>query len=224
MDEKLLKEILTEAYDLEFAELTAGDEHRFSLRHRMRMRKMLRRYDNSAAMPSPAAARPAMRRRLTVVLLIILTAVILAVTVIALVTNGFKKIEKEDHTEFLALDEINVPEVIEEVYELGWIPEGFELIEYYEGRNVIKSKYISETSNFTLRQHTKLAFYGYINSEKYNYENIIIDCNNGLFWQKDEVNYICWDTGNYVISVYGNIPKDTLVKLAESTKLKKVEK
>lgn len=48
MNEYLLEDILEEAYKLDFAEFENPPEHRFSLKHRIGMRKIFSRYKKKA--------------------------------------------------------------------------------------------------------------------------------------------------------------------------------
>lgn len=223
MDERQFKEILTEAFNQEFSELTKGGEHRFSLRHRMRMRGVFRRYDRSRAVDLSIKTRPTLRRRLTVALIVVVTAVILAVTVIGIITNGFRFVEHEDHTQFDAVDIVDYPTSIEEIYEPTWIPEGFEMVELNEWRTVRETLYEYYNDHFLIRQHVKSTFLGYADSQKYQVEYILINGNTIAYWKNDDVNKIYWDNGDYIINIFGTITKEELLKLAESIKLKKVE-
>ena len=127
MNEELFLSILSEAFEREYAELTAGGEHRFSLRHRISMNKVFRCYEKSIAPDTTFNIKPTLRRKLIVAFIVVFTAIVLTVTVVALVTNGFKVTEKSDHTEFLAIGSENAPTTIVEIYEPSWIPDGFEL-------------------------------------------------------------------------------------------------
>ena len=42
-----------------------------------------------------------------------------------------------------------------------------------------------------------------------------------IFWSDGNDNYLYWNDGNYIIGVFGNISKSTLVELAKSTKTSK---
>lgn len=223
MDERQFKEILTEAFNQEFSELTKGGEHRFSLRHRMRMRGVFRRYDRSRAVDLSIKSRPTLRRRLTVVLIVVVTAVILAVTVIGIITNGFRFVEHEDHTQFDAVDVVDYPTFIEEIYEPTWIPDGFEMVEINEWRTVREIIYEYKNNQFAIRQYTKSAFLVYADSEKNKVEHIIINDKTIVYWCTDSINKVYWDDGRYIICIFGNIAKEDVIKLAESTKVKKVE-
>ena len=224
MDERQFKEILTEAFNQEFSELTKGGEHRFSLRHRMRMRGVFRRYDRSRAVDLSIRSRPTLRRRLTVALIVVVTAVLLAVTVIGIITNGFRFVEHEDHTQFDAVDIVDYPTSIEEIYEPTWIPEGFEMVETYELKTLKQTKYENKNEFIYIRQHTKSTFLGYADSQKYQVENLLINEYTIVYWKNDNLHKIYWDNGDYIINIFGTITKDELIKLAESIKPKKDEK
>ncbi len=173
MEEKLFKSILREAYDREYNGLTAGGEHKFSFRHRMRMRKVFRKYERSGVDVNKAMPKTTVRRRLTVALIVVLVAAILTVTVVALVMNGFKTVEKEDHTEVFAINLENAPTTIEEVYELTWVPEGYELVENMKGINTIRYRYqTSDDKSLVFYQYTKYSYTDSMNTEIYPYEYI----------------------------------------------------
>ncbi len=212
-----------EAYRQEFAEFTKGGEYRFSLRHRLKMRKVFQKYDNSKTIDLSISSKPKLRRRLMVALIIALTAIILTITVIGIITNGFRFVEHEDHTQFDAVDVMDYPTTIEEIYEPTWIPEGFEITELRDGKVLREVKYKKNNKHFVIRQYTKQNFLGYVDSQRYQTENISVNEYTVVYWQSDNVNKLYWDNGEYIISIFGTIAKEELIKLAESTKLKNVE-
>lgn len=220
MNEELFLSILSEAFEREYAELTAGGEHIFSLRHRIRMNKVFRCYEKSIAPDTTLNIKPTLRRRLIVAFIVVFTAIILTVTVVALVINGFKVTEKSDHTEFLAIGSENAPTTIVEIYEPSWIPDGFELTYSNDSRQTTTRKY-ENTQNeyFYFHQYTFVTAQGIADSERCNPEIIIIDDNNGLFWSDESTNYLYINNDNYIIAVYGNIAKEILIELAKSTKI-----
>ena len=223
MNEELFLSILSEAFEREYAELTTGGEHSFSLRHRIRMNKVFRCYEKSIAPDTTLNIRPTLRRRLIVAFVVVFTAIILTVTVVALVINGFKVTEKSDHTEFLAIGSENAPTTIVEIYEPSWIPDGFELTLYECGRQVTRSKYTHPNGDYYFyNQYTISSVQGFADSERYTLEHILINEYNGIFWSDEQHKYIYWNDGNYIINVFGNIPKDMLIEIAKSTKNEKM--
>lgn len=212
-----------ESYRQEFAEFTKGGEYRFSLRHRLKMRKVFQKYDNSKTIDLSISSKPTLRRRLMVALIVALTAVILTITVIGIITNGFRFVEHEDHTQFDAADIIDYPTTIEEIYEPTWIPEGFKVIEIEELKAVREVKYVYNNDHFMICQLTKPTFIGYADSQKYYAENIDVNGCTATYWKSEGINKIFWDNGQYIISISGTITKEELIKLAKSTKLKIVE-
>ena len=222
MNEELFLSILSEAFEREYAELTTGGEHRFSLRHRIRMNKVFRCYEKSIAPDTTFNIKPTLRRKLIVAFIVVFTAIVLTVTVVALVTNGFKVTEKSDHTEFLAIGSENAPTTIVEIYEPSWIPDGFELTYSNDSRQTTSRKYENTLNEyFFFHQSTVSASHGFADSERYIYEDIIINDYCAIFWSDGNDNYLYWNDGNYIIGVFGNISKSTLVELAKSTKTSK---
>ncbi len=221
MEEKLFKSILREAYEREYNELTAGGEHKFSLRHRMRMRKVLRKYDSSGVDVNKAMPKTTVRRRLTVALIVVLVAAILTVTVVALVMNGFKTVEKEDHTEVFAIDIENAPTTIEEVYELTNIPEDFVLYDLVEGSNLYVHKYKNHNDDYLfLYQYTKYTYAENLNTEPYPYDNIMIGDYNGILVILGDEYRLSWCVDDYVLRLFGTLHKDDMIDLAISTTIK----
>ena len=212
MEEKLFKSILREAYDREYNELTARGEHKFSLRHRMRMRKVFRKYERSGVDVNKAMPKTTVRRRLTVALIVVLVAAILTVTVVALVMNGFKTVEKDDHTEVFAINLENAPTTIEEVYELTWVPEGYELVESKQGINTIRYRYnLSEDEYLVFCQYTKFSYAANENTEQLPYEYIIVDGYDGIIVTVVDLNTIVWETEKYILRLRSNLNKEEML-------------
>ena len=221
MNEELFISALTEAFQIEYEKQTSGEEHKFSLRHKLRMRKVFRLYESSCVPDTTQRSTPTLQRRLIVALIVVFTAIIMTITVVALIANGLKMTEKGDHTEFFAVGDPNAPTTIVDVYEPGWIPDGFELVYSIDNTLKITKKYKNPSNvNFFFHQYTISAAQGFADAERYNAEHILINNKNGIIWNDNKQNYIFWDNGDYAICIFGNIAKETLIKLASSTKIK----
>lgn len=148
--------------------------------------------------------------------------VLSCVTVGALVTGGFKSIEKSDHTEIFNIDYANAPQTIEYLYYISDLPDEYKLT--VSDVNIdISAIFDYETDdghNFSFNQVVKSAYKSYIDTENYKIEEIIIDNKNGIFVAFENESLLVWDNGDFVLELYGNFTKEEMLDLAKSIKIK----
>lgn len=136
----------------------------------------------------------------------------------------------ENHNTLSAMldDKENYPEKIEEIYELSYIPYGYELLEEDVTYNDISYVYLNnEGKSMLFTQNTKGSFNINIDNEYSNattevYKEQLFFVN--VFYGKhsdDEVVNIIWDNGSYVFSLSAELPKETLLNLCSSLKIKR---
>lgn len=220
MNETSLESILSEAFNREYAQLASGEQHKFSRRHKTRMRKVLS-LDTNQHLHLTSAHKPSLKRRLILATIVILTAVILGITTTACITKGFTITPINGFARLRVANNLNSPKIIEEYYEPTWIPEGFKKNYETNYRTYHDVKYrLTDNKYFLFHQHTK-GFAMYADNEKHYIEDININGNSGLIFYNDNDSMIFIDNGDYVLEVSGTIPKEILVKIAESVKLEK---
>lgn len=208
-------------------EYSASDEvpvHHFSLRHRRNMKHIL-------ALPYsvPKQSKKLKLSRRTV--LILIAAIFLAVVAVTGAVriyfySSFSMKEHSDNTQLLGGNAPGVPEVIEQVYCLSELPEGYKEIERVSDIISVWTIYqYGDDANKTimLTQTVKKEFDRHYNTEGYPFEEVEINGYKGLFidWSNDD-GISCeavWDNGEYIITVEGNLPKNALLDLAKSAKV-----
>lgn len=220
MSETSLASILSEAFNREYAQLASGEQHKFSRRHKTRMRKALS-LDTDQHLHLTSAHKPSLKRRLILAVIVIFTAVILGITTTACITKGFTITPINGFARLRDAYNPSSSEVIEEYYAPTWIPEGFKInhVTNYRAYHDVKYR-LTDDKYFLFQQYPKDAAI-YADNEKHFIEDININGNSGLIFYNDNDSMIFIDNGDYVLGVSGTIPKETLVKIAESVKLTK---
>ncbi len=221
MSNELFKNILQKACDEEFAEYETSEEHKFSIRHRRKMKKLFREYDKKCASNVLEKKTIRFRRCIAAVVTAAVVLITLCITVGAL-TGGFKHIQESDHTEIFNIDFENAPQTIEYLYYISALPSEYKL-KNSDVNIDISANFAYETDDghiFSFGQIVKSAYKGYINTEKYKMEEIIIDNKNGVFIAFENESLLVWDNGDYVLEIYGDFTKDEMLVLAKSAKIK----
>ncbi|MCM1059785.1 MAG: DUF4367 domain-containing protein [Eubacterium sp.] len=222
MNEYLLEDLLEEAYKLDFAEFDNPPKHRFSLRHRMRMRKIFSRFKKNArhySIPVHKVGKNMLRWAVMIIILAALTITAAAVTL------SFLRREHEDNTELFAANIEGAPEVLEEIYVLTALPEEYEctsdnLMDILHGCG-FTNKITGQTVSF--HQFVKSYFDVHYNTEENNFENISINNYEGLYidfeYDGVESGLLVWDNGDYIFELTGDFSKKELIHLAETVKI-----
>ena len=102
---------------------------------------------------------------------------------------------------------------------VGYIPEGFKLTNEQEFARATMNEYIDLSGGvFTISKYsssTKVEF----NTESGNVENIIGNSATYIFYiDKNNHNILVWNKNDYVYQIDGTLPKDELIKIAETVK------
>lgn len=215
--------ILEEVCRLDFEEFGSPAAHRYSLRHRIRINKILSEYAKNAR-SNIIGVKKINRRFVTAAVVIILLAAMAVTAVAALIINGFIQIEHSDNTQLFVENIENSPTTIEYLYYLPELPQGYE---YWDGGVTITeacSIYLEEGTANTLlfTQIVKSEFIGHYNNEGYTVEAIEINGHNGIFIdysnETQSSSCIVWDVGDYILQLEVLLPKNEAIKLAESAK------
>lgn len=224
MNEYLLEDVFEEAYKLDFAEHDNPPEHRFSLKHRIRMRKIFSLYKKNTKRYNAPLYKMGLKMSMKWAIIVIILAA-LTVTAAA-VTITFLRREHRDNTELFAANIEGAPTILEEVYHITAVPEGYECTT----NNISK---VDHTQIYTYKDtYVTFMFYQCVKSE-YNkhYDNergnlketklgnypaiLYIDDS-----EKDEIiSLIVWDNGDYIFELVGCFSENDLRTLAESVQI-----
>lgn len=219
MSEELLKLALQEACEREFAEFETGEKHVFSLRHRRRMKKIIKQYYSGPK--TDKTVKIPLRKRILIAIYVIILATILCVGVVAIATNGFKFDKKDDHTETLTINWENSPKMIEDIYYLSALPNEYEIVESNTDKAMAGFRYEDGKGNFLiLNQSVKEGYHVYYNTEDSELEEVIVNDHNGFFLEYEGELVLVWDNEDYILELLGNFTKEELLDLAKSAEIK----
>lgn len=222
MSEEVLRSILGEALERDLAEYDNVPEHKFSLRHRLAMKRIL-----SAANSAPnavAARRTTQKFSLKRTLLIAAVLVFLAVIVGAVVvfrSVNFRGTVYHDYTQMFAANIESSPKTIEYKYALDYVPEGFEIVETDSSPIHDYTLYMNKSTKQTiaLSQWVKENFEPHYNTEHRPLEEVIINGSTGLCIDFSHDDYkstvVAWDNGDYIIQIDANLDKESTINLCK---------
>lgn len=230
----LLDEVLTEYYEDEFSKCSDAAEYKFSLKHRLAMKKIFKIYERNTEYlrPKPSLKPMSTRKvRLTprsalILVLIIFLGVLVGCTAAYFVSQGFSGYVHSDNTEIFPIDTGNCPTVIEEKYYLSELPEGFEIADadstpYYE---YVYYENKSTGQMISFHQEVKPDYDPvHLNTENHKAEEVNINGHNGLcidFTKGERIHSsVIWDNGDYILDLSADLPKNKLLDLAKSAKV-----
>ncbi len=229
MSESVLKSILEESAQLEWAKYDSVPEHSFSRKHCRSMKRIFRLYDKQHHSYSNSCSNQRVRitRKTALILgLIVFLAAVAGCTVAYFISQSFRGEVHSDNTELFAINTDNCPSFIEEKYYLSDLPQDFEVLDtdstpFYEYTNY-KNKLTGQIIVFDQCVKTEYGSSHY-DSEGQDFEEIEINGHYGLYLEfcTDGRLHSCviWDNGDYIFETSGDLPKNKLIDLANSTKV-----
>lgn len=227
MSEEMFRSILGEALERELAEYDNVPEHKFSLRHRLAMKRILS-VANSAPKTNTALRKSGQKRSLKRSLIIAAVLVFLAVIVGAVVvfrSKDFGGTVYHDYTQMFAVNIEGSPKTIEYKYALDYVPEGFEIVDTDSSPTDVYTVYKNKLTKQTivLRQWVKEIFDSHYNTEHHPLEEVIINGNMGLCidFSNDTLNHslVAWDNGDYIIEIVADLDKESTLNLCKVHKI-----
>ena len=125
-----------------------------------------------------------------------------------------------DNLKVTASDIENAPTEITEHYEIGSIPEGFELVFQTSERELASTSYSNNTDYIYFGQYTKNS-YKDIDFESYEF---YLDENNQEYliseFKEGEL-CVIWDNGDYILHINSNLSREEILEICKSVKIKK---
>lgn len=229
MNEISLDEILTAAYDKEFSQYDNAPEHIFSRRHNRVMKRIFKIYEKRTAhlrqkiveQRNEKAQFRWNRKTVTAILIVIILAALAGCTAAIYYFGGFKAEPDTDNTRLFPIELENCPQVIEAVYCLPELPEGFELLETVTSDATVYTAYINNETKqtITLLQTVKEYFAPHYNTEHSTLEEITVNEHRGVGLQGTQSYVAAWDNGDYILEVCGDLSKSEVINLAKTTKI-----
>ncbi len=228
MNENILKSILEEMLIEDFSQLGELPEHKFSRRHERNIKKIFGLYDsNTVSLHAKSVIYPEKtqpfrwnRRTVIIALVIVFLAALAGCAAVIYSLGGFKTDVQNDNTQLFPIDVEDCPQIIEHVYGLSNLPEGFELLEHFETDTMNYTSYINSVTEQTIviSQSVKTKFNPHYNTERFELEEIMIGEHTGVCLGEKSV-VIAWDNGDYILEVLANLNKEEAINLAKNIKI-----
>lgn len=217
-------EILEQVCEEESAEFSSVRRHRYSLKNRIRIRRIISQMERehyAAALPRPRASR----RYVTAALIVIMLAVMSITAAAVYLIGGFLSKEHSDNTQLFAYDVTNSPTFIEYTYYLSELPQEYVYTDGCLISNYMCAIYDDTVTGckVTFEQTVKSVYNTHFDNEGYIMEAIEINGRDGIYldYSREGITntLIIWDNGDYILELESNMAKDKAIKLAESAKI-----
>lgn len=226
-----LEELISGYFDNEFANIEEVAP-RFSIKHKISMRKIFRKFADNAYNNSSnnqtvyVPSKPiSIRKRLIIAAIIIIGMAVLTGFVIMFFADGFKGKVYHDNTHLFAVNTEGCPTTIEKEYELSVLPEGYILSKTSSGFDyVVKTYSCTDKNNLYFIQYVKSKYNSHVNSENVSLYNIeIAGCSAVLeehTVQDITDSVVVWDNHDYILELSGSFNKNEIIELAEKNENK----
>lgn len=219
MNDYTLAEVFDIVYSREFAKFDNPPKHHFPRSHRKAMKEIF--YPHTKSISTDNYRIPLKRRVLVALIMIILSTFGIAAGAAAII--GFTRQEHRNHTELFAVNALNSPKTIEDVYYLPNVPGGYELNKQIIDSEWIHLGYIDHSTNKTLlfEQFVKYDFHMGFDNEQSSLEETSINGKIAFYYKGNNYGIVIWDNEDYILKISGNFTTDELITLAESVEMKK---
>lgn len=236
MSEEVLKEILQEAVMAEYTMNDNKSEHRFSLKHRLAMKRIFAKYERNVELlrkkesdkHSPIFEynpKSNIGKRLLVSLLVIVLMTFLVGWVVVYFSEKFSGIVYPDNTQLTAVAIESSPTTITQKYALASLPDGFMITKNVSLPMCNYTLYTNKQTGqeITLRQWAKSYYAPHYNTEQHYFEEIDINGKSGLYIDSSIGTYyqsiLVWDNEDYIIEIIADLDKESTNKLSKINKI-----
>lgn len=236
MNEEVFRSILEKAVMSEYADLDSDPEPKYSLKHRLAMKRIFARYKRNVRKLQENHAVPATRnefrrprlnlkKRLIIALIIVFLAALTGCAVATFISKDFRGTVYKDHTLLKAVNIENSPTTIEYKYTLAFVPEGFELKKTGISPSIVYSFYSNPATGqgITLTQCVKSEFSPNYNTEHHYFEELTINEKLGLLIDFSDCDHnhslMVWDNEDYIVEIVADLDKDSIVNLSKLNKI-----
>ena len=230
MNEEIFKSILEKAVLSEYADIENTPDHKFSLKHRIAMKRIFARYERNtrkhrkskiAETTRTTTYRPihSIKQKLILTMLIIILMSFLVGWVVVYVSSNFHGTVYHDYTQITAKNYKDCPQTIEYKYALMNVPSGFEVEETDISSIHYYTLYMNSSTQQTIEvsQWVKTKFAPNYNTEHYKLEEVTANSGTALCIDFSETAYkqtlIVWDNGDYIIEVLADLDKESTIDL-----------
>ncbi len=236
MNEDIFREILEKAVLTEYAENDSTPDHKFSLKHRLAMKRIFARYERNVRKLRKKETtettrvteyRPirSLTRQLLIAVIMIFLAMFLVGWIVVYVSDKFHGTVYHDNTQLAAVEIENSPTSIEYKYALASVPDGFEVIDTNSSSIHAYTRYKNKQTGqgITLRQWVKSKFDPHYNTEQHHFEEISINGKSGVYIDFSDGTYcqtlLLWDNEDYVIEILADLDKECTFNLSKIDKV-----
>ncbi|MBR2108410.1 MAG: DUF4367 domain-containing protein [Ruminococcus sp.] len=115
------------------------------------------------------------------------------------------------------------PTKLEIIYEIGFIPEGYELAEEEIAENHALFSYVNNSDSLIFEQQTKDIFSGNVDNRLYSKAKEIYSGQTFIIYKSktDNTTLMVWDNGEYVFNMSSRLSKKIMFELYDSLKIRK---
>ena len=218
MLEYTLNDVLDEVLRRDFSLFEAPCGHKFSLRHRRRMKKLF----SADSVPRAEKTRLPIKKRLMTVLVLVLLMALAGISAAAnfggsfIGSFGFMK-NASGLTAVASLDVRNEKDFIADIYKLGAPPADYVFDEYWGSLDRTYTFYRNGTDDFLLMsQSVKNEFRPEYTEKVTEFTETDVNGMSGYYSTFDGYTELVWDSGEYIFSLSGKFPIEELTEAAES--------
>ncbi|MBS6586521.1 MAG: DUF4367 domain-containing protein [Oscillospiraceae bacterium] len=223
-----IEELINGYYDQEFSRVSVEPVPKFSIKHRIKMKRAFNLYQKKAKPLSMVSSnekiRMSLRKRVIIAVMVIVFMVIATGCIVVYITNSFRGTVYRDNTHLFAVDLNDCPDTIEKEYSLSVVPEGYKLYEVVSDEEIVYIVYRNaDSEELIFIQTVKSKFNSHINTEN---NTIWEDSINGCdaisieFDTGDNISSIViWNSRNYILTLDGIFAKEELINLAKSNEI-----
>lgn len=235
MNEEVLRQLLGEVLESEFAEYDDPPEWKFSLKHRLAMKRIFARFERNvrklknsscgtAAAVEHYRPRLGLKKRLLIMLCIIVLLSFFAGWITAFNSGGIHGKVYNDILQLRVVDPENGPQTIEYKYALDPVPEGFEIIRRDTWTTRVCTSYLNRAADqiIILYQYVRSSYEGNYYSEKYVIKDAVINGCPGLYIDRGRgsgYSRIVWDDGDYIFEIIADLTKKETADLLKANKI-----
>lgn len=138
-----------------------------------------------------------------------------------LIANFFVRQYSDHNTMSANTEETGYPDKLEEVYELGYVPDGYKLQDEIITKKDATYLYFNDKNAIAFTQSTKDYFDVNVDNEHSRHVTETYNGQEYYFVYSDEGEIeIIWDNGRYVFLLFANLPKETMLDLCNSLKIR----
>ena len=223
-----IEELINGYYDQEFSRVSVEEVPKFSIKHRIKMKRAFNLYQKKAKPLSMVSSnekrRMSLRKRVIIAVMVIVFMVIATGCIVVYITNSFRGTVYRDNTHLFAIDLNDCPDMIEKEYSLSVVPEGYKLCEVVSDRSSVSTLFKNSNGDeLSFMQTVKAKFNSHINTENNPIKEESINGCEAVYveFDTDEVisSTVIWNNNKYILMLDGVFTKDELINLAKSNEI-----